>query len=99
MNKSGAGRNTRRQRRLSLTGMGALEKQWLTSTRLRQINTRPERYGFDAWLAGFEATKNGSRSNAGYVEKVILSELDKHPHGAGGDWSAINGSVPDYMRT
>lgn len=33
------------------------------------------RYGFDAWLKGFDASKRGARSNASYVEKAIVSNL------------------------
>lgn len=79
---------------------GRLEKEWMTvnKTQADQHTALARRYGFDGWLAGFDATKRGSRSSASYVEKVILSELDKHPNGAGGAWSEINGNVPDYMK-
>lgn len=103
MNKPAAPESTQPEAETPLATRvwGRLEKQWMivNKTQADQHTRLAERYGFDAWLAGFEAAKSGSRSNAGYVEKVILSELDKHPNGAGGDWSAINGSVPDYMRT
>lgn len=55
-----------------------LEQEWLT-VNLTQIETHQElidRYGYPAWLAGFEQTKPGARSNHAYVEKVILSQID-----------------------
>lgn len=105
MNKPAAPESTQPEAETPLATRvwGRLEKQWLTvnKTQADQHTRLAEHYGFDAWLAGFEATKNGSRSNAGYVEKVIQSELDKRAAAngnGGGDWTQLNDNLPDYMR-
>ena len=54
--------------------------EWPVGVGSKQIddaNELVELYGIDAWRRGFDATKPGARSNAKYVEKVIISENEK----------------------
>jgi hypothetical protein len=58
-----------------------LQTEWVNVNKAQVEGHRAlvERYGFEAWLRGFNTCKAGSRSNFAYVEKVILTELDKSP--------------------
>ena len=54
-----------------------LEQEWLTVNPAQVEKHAPiaEKYGFEAWLRGFEASPRGARSNAAYVEKATISNL------------------------
>lgn len=58
-----------------------LQEEWLTvnPSQLENHKSLVERYGFDAWLAGFDATKRQARASVAYVEKVIISQLPNLP--------------------
>lgn len=58
-----------------------LTKEWMTVNKTQSDNhgALAKRYGYDAWLAGFEACKRGQRSNHAYVEKAIVSAIDRNP--------------------
>jgi DNA-binding MarR family transcriptional regulator len=57
-----------------------LSQEWALpgKTQHEQHSALVQRYGFDNWLKGFEATKREARSNASYVEKAIISNM-AHP--------------------
>ena len=48
-------------------------------TQLENHEALANRYGFEAWKAGFEACKRGQRSSHAYVEKAIISAIDRNP--------------------
>lgn len=58
-----------------------LAKEWMTvnKTQVDNHSALVKRYGYDAWLVGFEACSRGQRSNHTYVEKAILSAIDRNP--------------------
>ncbi len=58
-----------------------LQEEWMTVnlTQLDNHTALVQRYGYDAWLAGFEICKRGQRSSHSYVEKAIISAIDRNP--------------------
>lgn len=58
-----------------------LQQEWMT-VNISQLDNHialAQRYGYAAWLAGFEACKRGQRSSHSYVEKAIISAIDRNP--------------------
>lgn len=56
-----------------------LQKEWMTANPTQVINhtALAEKYGYADWLQGFNSTKPGARSRPAYVEKVIISEIER----------------------
>lgn len=56
-----------------------LQKEWLTvnPTQHDGHSELAEKYGYQDWLQGFNTTKPGARSRPAYVEKVIISEIER----------------------